>query len=110
MGRAGAPTVPPDRAETIREAIASALREEPLTARELSERLSIAEREVAPHMAHLERSVRAGGERLVLEPPRCLSCGFVFSERARPTKPGRCPECRATRVAPPRFSIASSGR
>jgi transcriptional regulator len=108
MGRRPvAPTVPPDRAETIREAIASALREEPLTARELSERLSIAEREVAPHLAHLGRSVSARGERLLQEPPRCLSCGFVFSERARATKPGRCPECRATRVAPPRFSIAS---
>jgi predicted Zn-ribbon and HTH transcriptional regulator len=101
-----APTVPPDRAETIREAIAAALREEPLSARDLSERLGIAEREVGPHLEHLGRSVRARGERLVLEPPRCLGCGFVFAERARPTKPGRCPECRATRIAPPRFSIA----
>ena len=106
MGRPDAPTVPPDRAETIREAIASALREDALTVRELSERLSIAEREVAPHLAHLERSVRARGERLVLEPPRCLGCGFVFTDRARATKPGRCPECRATRIAPPRFSIS----
>ena len=106
MDRGHSPTVPPDRAETIREAIASALREESLTARDLSERLGVAEREIGPHLEHLARSVRARGERLVLDPPRCLGCGFVFEERARPTKPGRCPACRATRISPPRFSIA----
>jgi predicted Zn-ribbon and HTH transcriptional regulator len=100
------PPVPPDRAETIREAIAAALREGPLTARDLSERLGVAEREIGPHLEHLARSARARQERLMLDPPRCLGCGFVFEDRGRPTKPGRCPACRATRIAPPRFSIA----
>jgi predicted Zn-ribbon and HTH transcriptional regulator len=106
MGRGDSPSVPRDRSETIREAIAAALREASLTARDLSEQLGVAEREIGPHLEHLARSVRARGEQLVLEPPRCLGCDFVFEERARPTKPGRCPACRATRIAPPRFSIA----
>jgi predicted Zn-ribbon and HTH transcriptional regulator len=106
MGRGRSPAVPPDRAETIRESIASELREAPLTARELSERLGVAEREIGPHVEHLGRSLRARREQLVLDPPHCLGCGFVFAQRARPSKPGRCPACRATRIAPPRFSIA----
>jgi transcriptional regulator len=106
MNRRGTGPVPADRSETIREAIASALRAEALTSRELSERVGVAEREIGPHLEHLARSVRARGEQLVLEPPRCLGCGFVFEDRARPTKPGRCPHGRATRITPPRFSIA----
>jgi predicted Zn-ribbon and HTH transcriptional regulator len=107
MGRKGAERVPAERVETIRAAIAAEIRGAPLSARELSERLGVSEREIGPHMQHLARSVRARGERLVLEPPRCLGCGFVFEDRGRPTKPGRCPDCRATRIAPPRFSIAT---
>jgi predicted Zn-ribbon and HTH transcriptional regulator len=97
---------PPERTETVRDAIAAELRGQPLTARELSERVRIPEREVADHLDHLARSARGRGERLVVAPPRCLACGFAFDVRERFTRPGKCPSCRATRIAPPRFSLA----
>jgi predicted Zn-ribbon and HTH transcriptional regulator len=97
---------PPERTETVREAIAAELRGAPVTARELSERVGIPEREVGDHLEHLARSARGRGEHLVVEPPRCLACGFAFEGRDRPEKPGKCPSCRATRIAPPRFSLA----
>ena len=100
------PPAPPSRTETVREAIAAELRGGPVTARELSERVHLPEREVADHLEHLARSARGRGERLVVEPPRCLGCGFVFEGRDRPGKPGKCPACRATRIVPARFSLA----
>lgn len=104
--RPGAPEpAPPERAETIRAAIADALRGDTLTARELSERVGVPERDVGPHLEHLARSARARSERLRVEPARCLGCGFAFDARTRLTKPGRCPSCHSTHVAPPRFSL-----
>jgi predicted Zn-ribbon and HTH transcriptional regulator len=105
MRRGAEETVPRERAETIREAIADALRGGALTAREVSERVGVSEREVGPHLEHLARSARARREQLRVEPARCLACGFAFSERTRLTKPGRCPSCHATHIAPPRFSL-----
>ena len=56
----------------------------------------------------VERSLRRGSTRLAVEPARCLSCGFVFRERAARHlhAPGRCPRCRSERIADPRFYIA----
>jgi predicted Zn-ribbon and HTH transcriptional regulator len=100
------PRPPPERNDTIRDAIATELRREALTARELSERVHVPEREVTEHVAHLARSARGRGERFVVVPSRCLGCGFTFEARDRLTRPGKCPSCRATRIAPPRFSLA----
>src|SRR2546421_1003769 len=73
------------------------------TARELSERVSIREKDVAGHLEHLERSLRARGERLVIEPASCIACGYAFVRRARLTRPGSCPACGSTRIYPPAF-------
>ncbi len=78
-----------------------------LTARELGEALGLREHEVTPHLEHLERSLKNGHERLVVEPSTCMACGFVFEERQRLTRPSKCPRCRATRVSHPRFRVAS---
>ncbi len=87
------------------EAELSAAPEEGLTARELSARVGISEKDVAGHLEHLQRSLRAGGAALDLLPAECLACGFVFKDRARLTRPGSCPECRSTRIDPPAFRI-----
>ena len=43
--------------------------------------------------------------RLEIEPARCLACRYAFEDRTRLSKPGRCPVCRATRIALPRFRV-----
>jgi predicted Zn-ribbon and HTH transcriptional regulator len=96
----------PGRQSTIREALRRALVEGPLTARDLSARVGIPEKEVAGHLEHLGRSVRASGQRLAVDPARCVGCGFEFRERTRLSRPSRCPRCRGQRLTPPRFRIA----
>jgi predicted Zn-ribbon and HTH transcriptional regulator len=98
----------PERTETLRNALRDVLRGRELTLRELSQALGASERDLLGHLQHLERSLVHGPETLVIEPACCLACGFRFDDRARLGKPGRCPACRATRIAPPRFSIVGT--
>jgi predicted Zn-ribbon and HTH transcriptional regulator len=94
-----------ERTRTVREAIREELLQGAATAREISERVSIPEKDVAGHLEHLEKSLRARGERLVVQPASCIACGYVFVRRTRLSRPGSCPECRATRIDPPAFRI-----
>jgi predicted Zn-ribbon and HTH transcriptional regulator len=106
MTRHRRPAVAEPRHETVRETLRQALLEGEATLRDLSPRAGIAEREVAAHLAHLERSLRHRGERLHVDPCRCLACGFAFSARHRFTRPSRCPVCHGERITFARFRIA----
>lgn len=101
---------PPPRGQSVRAALLEALSAAgslggALSARELSAAVRIAEREVPPHLEHLARTLKSKGSRLEHLASECLGCGFVFEARARLTAPGSCPECRATRITPPRFRV-----
>jgi transcriptional regulator len=95
----------PEPSGTLRENVRRALLEGELSVRELSQRLGASEREVVDALPHVARSVEAAGDVFVTLPAECAGCGFVFAKRARAGKPSRCPECRATRVRPPRFRV-----
>jgi len=95
---------------TIRQQIIAFLREDELDAHDLSALLSIPEKDVYPHLEHIERSLGHAKGRLRIRPSRCLVCGFVFKERHRFTKPGRCPVCRATHIGAPAYRVTSGGR
>lgn len=90
---------------TIRQQMQELLSRQEATALELSQLLGIPEREVAGHLEHLDRSLLARGLKLDLIPSRCLKCGYTFRGRRRFTRPGRCPSCRSTRLAPPSFRV-----
>jgi predicted Zn-ribbon and HTH transcriptional regulator len=99
------PPVPPPRGATVRDALGAALREAPATARELSARVGVRERDVAQHLEHLARSLEHRGERLEVAPASCVECGFRFRSRERLTRPSACPACRSSRIDPPTFRI-----
>ncbi len=90
---------------TLRQQMMAVLQEGEWDVRGLSQRLGIAEKDVIAHLAHVQQSLAAGGARLVIRPPYCRACGFVFKGRGRFTRPGRCPQCRQTRIAPPFFQV-----
>ena len=92
-------------AGTVRDRLRAVLREGWSSARDLSGRVGITEREVIAHLPHVERSARRGPERFETEPARCLACGRSFERRTRKRAPSRCPDCRSERIAPPRFRL-----
>ena len=94
---------------TVRVALRALLREETVTARDISRMLGIREHDVAGHLEHVEKSLKHTGERLVVRGPACLECGFAVPERRRYTRPGHCPECRSRRISLPAFSIEARG-
>lgn len=104
VGRRGE-SGPPERSEPIRRSIVSLLSSGPLSARQISARAGIAEREVYAHLPHIRKSVSRFGGRFAVTPAECTRCGFRFRKRDRPDRPGRCPVCRGESITEPLFSI-----
>lgn len=103
-GGASSPT------HTVRQRIAELLRSSELTTHEISRQASVAERDVAEHLRHLEHSLLHHGERLQTLAPRCVKCDFVFDHREKHGRPSRCPRCKSERVSKARFSVVPSSR
>jgi predicted Zn-ribbon and HTH transcriptional regulator len=101
------PHEPVERPETLRREIVGLLREQTLSARDISQLVGIPEREVYEHLRHIRRSMGGRGKALTVVPARCRQCGFVFSQREKLTKPGRCPACRRQSIEEPLFSLPS---
>jgi predicted Zn-ribbon and HTH transcriptional regulator len=77
---------------------------QPMTASALARELGLKRRDIEGDIRHVVRSARAAGHRVVIEPARCKDCGFTFSEE-KLSKPGRCPECRGSRLFEPVIRI-----
>ena len=90
----------------MRQEIISLLGEKEMDARELSREVGIREKEVYDHLTHIARSLAAKGIKLNILPAQCLSCGYVFSDRRRFTRPGRCPRCKKTHLQSPSYYIS----
>jgi predicted Zn-ribbon and HTH transcriptional regulator len=98
-------TIPSPRTTTVRQSICSLLRNEPLSAREISEQVGIREREVCEHLEHIRQSLRREGHRLTVQPAECRNCGFLFVKRERLKRPGRCPLCKGESISQPRYRL-----
>lgn len=96
---------PPAMNDTWPRAIILTLEDGPRTAKEISEEIRIAEKEVYPHLEHVRKTLHTSGRNLVITPAYCKKCGFVFTKRNRLTKPGKCPVCRHQSIEPPVFSL-----
>jgi predicted Zn-ribbon and HTH transcriptional regulator len=92
--------------QTIRQKIIDLLNRYEMDARDLSQELGIQEKEVYSHLQHVARSVTAQKRRLIIHPSQCLHCGYVFEDRKRFTRPGRCPQCKRSHLQSPRFRIS----
>ncbi len=95
--------------DTIRQQIISCLQQGPMNAIDISQDIGIMEKEVYGHLEHIVRTLNARGDEWVLHPSMCLKCGFIFEKRTRFKRPGRCPECRGTRITRPSYEIRKSG-
>ncbi|HJV65147.1 MAG TPA: transcriptional regulator [Geomonas sp.] len=73
-----------------------------MTAREISGRVGIPEKEVLEHLEHIRAALHGA---LVVIPAECMGCGFLFRKRERLKGPGKCPVCRSERIAEPSFTV-----
>jgi predicted Zn-ribbon and HTH transcriptional regulator len=89
---------------TPRQAMKELLAEQPLSSLELSQLLSISEKEVLDHLAHLARAP-GPGRYFRITPAKCRHCGFIFKKRDRLTRPSRCPICQHESIRRPRFAL-----
>ena len=74
------------------------------SASSLARELGMTRGDVEDDLRHALRSARAAGQEIEIVPARCKSCGFVFSED-RLLKPGRCPQCRGSRLFEPMIRV-----
>jgi transcriptional regulator len=81
----------------FRRGLLEALSAHPRSVSSLARELRLDRRNVEDDLRHAIRSAEAAGHHVVVEPARCRQCGFVFAAD-RLAKPGRCPECRGSRL------------
>ena len=89
---------------TLRQAMKELLAEQPHSSLELSQLLSLSEKEVLEHLSHLARAPGPGLHFRII-PALCKHCGFVFKKRDRLTRPSRCPLCQHESISRPRFAV-----
>jgi predicted Zn-ribbon and HTH transcriptional regulator len=77
---------------------------QPMTPSALARELGLNRRDIEDDIVHVIRSARAAGHRVIIEPARCKHCGFTFGEE-KLSKPGKCPECRGSRLFEPVIRI-----
>lgn len=78
----------------------------PLTLRQLAQRLGIKPTEAEDDLRHLVKSLVHGEWKLVVTPACCRKCGFEFGPD-KLHKPSKCPECQATWLTEPEMEIVS---
>lgn len=76
----------------------------PLTLRQLAQRLGLKPTEAEDDLRHLVKSLVHGEWKLVVTPARCRKCGFEFGPD-KLHKPSKCPECQATWLTDPEMEI-----
>jgi predicted Zn-ribbon and HTH transcriptional regulator len=82
--------------------------EEPLTAEYIAQIFDMDVEDVYIHLIHIAKSIRrsSNGKKLLLMiPPRCRKCGYIFKDLDKPKKPSRCPKCKSEWIDSPRFII-----
>ena len=89
---------------TFRRDLVKILSAQPRSASSIARELGLDRRDVEDELRHAIRSARAAGHTVVIEPAKCKQCGFVFGED-RLAKPGKCPECKGTRLFEAQISV-----
>lgn len=90
---------------TIRQRMITELRRQEMDLGQLAEMVALTEKEALSHLPHVQKSVAAQGGRLSIKPARCDGCGYEFRSRQRISPPGRCPQCKQSRISGPWYGV-----
>lgn len=91
--------IPQKRSETVRQEIIRLLDGNKLSVSMISKEIRKSEREINDHLDQIAKSGI-----LIIIPSECADCGFIFKNRDRSKKPGKCPSCKSTHLCPPLFT------
>jgi len=92
-------------ARTRRQVIIQRLCEDEWAFDDLRHELVVTVSTLEDDLGHIQRSVKANGERLRVRSAVCADCDFQLSSKAL-HPPGRCPKCRSAHLEGPWFIIA----
>jgi predicted Zn-ribbon and HTH transcriptional regulator len=96
---------PHNTVKTTRQQMIVLLSENDMSARDLSQAMGIREKEVYEHLPHIERSLAVQRKKVIIRPSTCLTCGYVFKDRRRFTRPSRCPRCKKSHLQEPLYRV-----
>ena len=96
---------PHNTIKTTRQQMIELLSENDMSARDLSQAMGIREKEVYEHLPHIARSLEAQKKKVSIRPSTCLTCGYVFKDRRRFTRPSRCPRCKKSHIQEPLYRV-----
>jgi predicted Zn-ribbon and HTH transcriptional regulator len=82
---------------TLRKHLQDLVSRQPRSVSSLARELGMSRSDLEDQLRHAIRSAQAAGHRIAVEPARCRTCGFVFSED-KLAKPSRCPACKGSRL------------
>jgi transcriptional regulator len=90
---------------TLRRDLTKMLSVQPRSVSSIAREMGLDRGDVEDHLRHAIRSARAAGHEVIVEPAKCRQCGFTFGDD-KLSKPGKCPECRGTRLYEAQIRIA----
>ncbi|PLX49758.1 MAG: transcriptional regulator [Desulfobulbaceae bacterium] len=94
------------RQGSLRQQIMDLLGQEEMNSLQISQAVGVAEKDVASHLEHISRTLARTARTLSIEPPACLGCGYIFKERKRLQRPGRCPRCKGSHIRMATYRIS----
>ena len=90
---------------TYRQKMVELLSESDFTLQELSSEVHLSMKDILHHLKHVQKSTRPPS-RFLVDPARCLVCGFIFEDRRKLHAPSKCPKCKGTHIQDPRYRIS----
>lgn len=91
----------------FRKDLIALLSHEPRSVSSVAREMGLTRGDVEDDLRHAIRSAEAGGYAVSIVPARCRACGFTFSPD-RLAKPGRCPQCKGSRLYEAQISLEAS--
>ena len=92
---------------TVRKEMIDVLQERKMSLRELAVHFRSTPKEITDGLLHVAKSIQPEME-LRMEIPLCRTCGFLYKDRTKITRPSRCPKCKKEDITEPKFWIVEN--
>ncbi len=91
--------------QTRRKEMIEMLEEGARSLKELADHFGVDVRDITKDLYHISQTVKSQHKKFKRKWAECNSCGFVFKDRQKFTRPTKCPRCKSEDITEPVFSI-----